>query len=278
MGNSRREPAAGYTMSWAANRGKGAKQVVKRRKVTFPAATGARPEPFSLAFNLDTPFAYQGKALLVEFITRDRPFDYREYWLDAVRSEGFTRPAPGLGFDYGLPCPAGFELLNHRRGRQLGGLFYNQGYTNIPGRKVPVIDVIGVSLSRFGSLRLPLRLDFLGAPGCMLYTDIVAARTAWSDKATSTGYTVSAWGQVPPVPALVGSSLFSQWLALDPSYNAAGLAASAAWWTTIGAGAFQGACDCLHLVAYGRRGEHTFSGDEGAALYALGRAPVVRIN
>ncbi len=84
--------------------------------------------------------------------------------------------------------------------------------------------VLGRDTKKFGSIALPFSLAGIGAPGCFLYTDILAG---WAAKAGAAG-TASLSLPVPPGAGYQGLTFFVQWLFLDPKANPAGLALSAA--------------------------------------------------
>jgi hypothetical protein len=177
----------------------------------------------------------------------------------------------------GAGCPTDFRVWSNREGRCTGGLFYTYGYTGLPGKRTPVVDVMGLSTVRMGPVPLPLDLTPFGAPGCKLYNDVLSSNAVFSSPSATDGYALSVWGPVPWTPALVGAAVYNQWFALDPSYNAAGLAASPSVMSVFGNGIFLGPTDCLHLFSYGREGGVVFTGDEGAARWADGRALILEL-
>ena len=70
-----------------------------------------------------------------------------------------------------------------------------------------------------GAVPLPLALGFAGMPGCFLNTNILAGFSVPTDPAG-----VGRLGlAVPGTPALLGSTLYGQFLVVDAKANGAGL-------------------------------------------------------
>lgn len=56
----------------------------------------------------------------------------------------------------------------------LGGLFRAE-LSNLPDG--PAIGILGLSNTSWAGFALPLNLDFIGMPGCTLYTDLLRTKT-----------------------------------------------------------------------------------------------------
>jgi len=92
------------------------------------------------------------------------------------------------------------------------------------------IFVLGRSRTWFGQLRLPLDLGFLGAPGCRAYVDHVFLAPVQADANGGAGVPFV----LQDARQLVGSALYTQFLALDRQANTLGLTASNGLATVIG--------------------------------------------
>jgi len=89
---------------------------------------------------------------------------------------------------------------------------------------------LGTNASAFGSLALPLDLAFVGAPGCLLRTDVPVLLPV-AATAAGTGTVELA---IPNDQALRGKALLFQWLAPAPAANALQAVLSALLRATIG--------------------------------------------
>lgn len=98
---------------------------------------------------------------------------------------------------------------------------------------VPALLGIGVSRDWWGPLRLPYFLGPLGAPGNYLYVACeVVAGSILPGSGSGEGWTVTTIG-VPSNPALLGGTVYTQWLVADPGANALGVAVSNANWAAV---------------------------------------------
>jgi hypothetical protein len=87
--------------------------------------------------------------------------------------------------------------------------------------------VLGTSNRWFGGVPLPFDLTAHGAPGCFLYTDwllLSAHVTDW--RLPSLVGEAHLELPLPLDPSLLGATLFSQWLFIDPAANRLGLETS----------------------------------------------------
>jgi hypothetical protein len=81
---------------------------------------------------------------------------------------------------------------------------------------------LGASASSWRGIPLPLDLAVYGAPGCRLYVS-----DEWMISRASGGSGAATLSlAVPNVPALVGGTIFNQWVVVDPVMNSAGLVLS----------------------------------------------------
>jgi hypothetical protein len=97
-------------------------------------------------------------------------------------------------------------------------------------RFTPSVLMLGLSNTGWSGGRLPLSLDVLGATGCALRVDPMVSY----NRVTDSGGTASQNLPLPRDYALVGISLYTQFLILDRGANPAGLATTNGLRTTIG--------------------------------------------
>ncbi len=247
MSNLERDPAAGYSGIFAGNRGKDFSLVMKERAVHYPSAAkpSKAPAPFSVRFVLDKPFAYAGKALLLEFIVSPGKVSSKRWYADAQSFAWKGAPPGGSRVYSGQGCPAKFYNYGVKPSVGLG--LYHYGYSRAKGKELPALDVVGRSKSKAGPLSLPFDLAPLGAPGCRLYLSPDLVRVG---RTSSSGYVRFDWGYIPNDPALEGGVYYEQQFVLDPSFNAMGLRASRLAACTVGRG-MEEFVDCLAVVGYG---------------------------
>lgn len=89
-----------------------------------------------------------------------------------------------------------------------------------PGQ--PAFLLLGGSDSSWAGLPLPLRLDVIGAPGCVL----LAAGDVLLPTVTDASGGARLPLAVPADPDLIGATVFAQWVVFDPSANGLGLVMS----------------------------------------------------
>jgi hypothetical protein len=97
-------------------------------------------------------------------------------------------------------------------------------------RFTPSVLMLGLSNTGWSGGRLPLSLDVLGATGCALRVDPMVSY----NRVTDSGGTASQNLPLPRDYALVGISLYTQFLILDRGANPAGLATTNGLRTTVG--------------------------------------------
>lgn len=98
-------------------------------------------------------------------------------------------------------------------------------------RVVPFVTFVGLSMERFGNLRLPLALDAWGAPGCTLYVSPDFFLGGGVTSGIGLGITKLA---LPNWSSLVGVELGHQIFGLDAQYNKLGVVPTDAVRATIG--------------------------------------------
>jgi len=94
----------------------------------------------------------------------------------------------------------------------------------------PVALLLGFSSSQWGSLKLPLDLASIAAPGCMLYSSVQRSFLGQSDASGNAVIQLP----IPDDTGLIGFTYYSQFVAIDPSANFLGLTMSNAMVSTIG--------------------------------------------
>jgi len=215
-------PEKASTTSWTANLGSDVAQVVKSR-VTFPALTASLPTPEPLApkVPLARPFYYPGQQnflIQIDFVPVDNkdpfvwPFDAAVY---QTTTWGLTVSTFGKG------CPTtGTFGVSQVQGTSHDLVNFNYRFTR-SGPTVGGIMTLGLSDRQLGSIRLPLDLKPLGAPGCFVYHDMLVQLPAGLRGGAHPLLTATAY--VPRDFALQGLRVFAQALIFEPTVNALGL-------------------------------------------------------
>jgi len=157
--------------------------------------------------------AYDGAAQEVVLFAGKTGWGLRG-WSDTWTYEA-TRPASHTS--YAPACRSGVWLT-------FGSLPWVGGAVSV-SLGAPGVLTLGASRTRIGALALPLDLTPFGMTGCQLATsaDVLVPSVSGSVSFP-----------VPPVPALVGSSLFAQAVLRAPQANPAGLLTSDAWALVLG--------------------------------------------
>jgi hypothetical protein len=98
-----------------------------------------------------------------------------------------------------------------------------------------VLSVLGTSNQSYGGIPLPFDLGVVGAPGCQLWTNLVAMQVAvaTTGAATPGGGSASTPWPIPNDPTLRGGSLYFTNIVLDAAANAGGMTTSAGLKVTI---------------------------------------------
>ncbi len=208
---------------FAQNRGNDFAEVFKRRKLSLPSFASTTTLPtFQVQIPFDNGFAYDPRkgSLLLETVVHDQPRG--SYQLDATYlcQSPLTKVGPrgcgplggkALGLDSETPQvmwgqPANLRVL-HARPQAMTILLLGSKSTGI-----------------WNGITLPLELTDLGAPGCHLAVDILAAPGLVADQNG-----VATYGfLLPSQPRLLGVGVSVQGVAQDRKANALGLVSSQA--------------------------------------------------
>jgi hypothetical protein len=133
------------------------------------------------------------------------------WYVDNVLLEG---AAPGGNFTFGSGC-AGTGGVVPTIGANSPPMVPNLGYAVTLSGALPgtaAVLVVGFSDTMWLAFPLPLNLAFVLAPACFLNVSVdIQIPTA-----TSGAGTASQLLPIPPLPGLVGASLYSQWGVIDP--------------------------------------------------------------
>jgi hypothetical protein len=164
--------------------------------------------------------------LLVEFVVRQsvgRPEP--GFWI--VDEEWHS--SPGMVIPFGSSCSRRFPYL-HASARDESlrpGSSTKFTLGSCPPWAVAVHFLGSSDTTLAGQALLPLPLDAVGAPGCVLYTDPfhVTAQVTDPERPGFASET-RLWFHVPPAAELHGLPFFSQWLVADAGANALGLSTS----------------------------------------------------
>ncbi len=208
--------------TFAANLPSGAVKVFESSRVVFPPSPILPgPRPFTAVFPFSKPFLYERRKgnLLLDILGKGKPSAWSEWIADAhaqsYGTSGMTSPiGPGCKGNKGewVDLKVGAYSL------KLGGSLSLSFPTNL-SRPGTLLAWIGSSEERFGGIRLPLDLSFLGANGCRLYASI----QVWKGIRGSGGGFPSWRIPIPKNPALAFARLHLQAAALVPGANPAGL-------------------------------------------------------
>jgi hypothetical protein len=150
---------------------------------------------------------------------------------DLVATAEYFLHTPGTLTEFGLGCPGSQRLPPHHTATGTPEIGLPVRYAVVAALPLtPCWLVLGASNTNFLGLRLPFDAAPIGAPGCLIHCsqDLVIGATT-----TSLG-TASHTITYPNDAALVGSHVFTQFLALDTRANTIGLTTSNAVDTLIG--------------------------------------------
>jgi hypothetical protein len=179
--------------------------VFQPRQVWFPDLTqpgGNGPAPFQLTFYLDRPFVYRGTHIGIEHFVADGQsmHDYFIDTVDALVPGGTVTLLTG-----GAGCPTGQNRATGQAPNPGGGAAEFYLFGALP--QAPAVLAIGTSDTTWAGVPLPLHLG-PALPGCSV---IAALDTLVPTASTSAGMAQFAL-TVPALRALLGASLYSQWL------------------------------------------------------------------
>lgn len=142
----------------------------------------------------------------------------------------YPRRYPGTVTSFGTGCGDGGPVLAHAS----AGL-PEIGFTQVlqmseGGLANQAFLFVGSSRLFFGSLRLPLDLGLLGAPGCRLYTDSILTIPVSVSRSGTAAVSIFH----PDDPVLIGATFHTQYALWKPGANALGLLWSNGLTTTLG--------------------------------------------
>ena len=215
MSNNTKDPAAGYGMYFAGSRGPDFKKVMNKKAIDWPALPipGTPPAPFSILFPLDVPFAYKGKAMLIEWVYTPYPANTKKYYYWYADAENYNSTFTGgpttiTPTSLGKGCPSSYN--NYGYFPYPGSRIHFYGYCQASLKKLLGIDLLGTTDKSWGGIPLPFDLTPLGGPGCKLYINVVGAMTSFTDPTSPTGRIDFKWGCIPVDPTLTGASFYEQ--------------------------------------------------------------------
>jgi hypothetical protein len=229
-------PRTAATMSrqFAANVGADAR-VVHTGLVNWPAQQKMPPGPtaFAYAIPMPAPFLFLGSTdITLDLALKNNLNTNTSFFLDANSS------ALGSGFSSvklgdGCPLPANNLVLAYNNwfpGAQARILLYEAA------SNVPSVMLFGNNTTNFNGIPLPFDLAPLGAPGCMLYTNIIAMITGMTSTAALYKGRLEHWLEIPADPTLSGVPLSVQFMNfLDTNAgNPANISVSQGFRITIG--------------------------------------------
>lgn len=208
--------------TFSANRGPD-HTVVFAGPISLPSAQAATttPAPWTAPFAVQIPFLVPfplvGGPICMETMTQPIPGPVLQnpWWpVDAVIADiqgSVQTMGSGCIPDVDDPSASAEEAT-----LTVGAtaVFYLRGNLR-PGQ---VTCLIGTSNTSYGGVPLPFDLTVFGLPGCRLFNDVVisapALATTWPLSPSSHA---SVDIPLPPWPALVGASLYTQWMVTTPA-------------------------------------------------------------
>jgi len=208
---------------FALNRGSDFAEVFKRKKLSLPAFTTTTKLPtFQIQIPFDNGFAYDPSkgSLLLETVVHDQPRG--SYQLDATylcQSPLAKVGVPGCG-------PSGGKALglDSETPQVMWGRPANLRVLHARPQAMTIL-LIGSKVSgTWNGINLPLELTAVGAPGCHLAVDILAAPRVVADQNGVATYSFV----LPSQPQLLGVRVHVQGVAQDVKANALGLVSSQA--------------------------------------------------
>jgi len=221
-------------------------------------------------FPLDTPFIYQGTSLVLDFEVlgsatnhAHKPWSIdafigREAALPNVPKDpyGRKRKTVRVQRDYGFisrtgpACPDGkgqrFALHGFYLHRNSPGFFFGKSYCS--GTKTGVC-LLGKGYGSFMGTPLPIDLGQVGAPGCLLGTDIRAYLVSRTDPNSGDGLISFQFQRLSNHPDLIGGYITVQAVVMDQSYNNLGVRVSDVLECWVGSG-MTGKIDAYSFYSY----------------------------
>ena len=215
------KPVTWMQEDFSRNRGADEVVVLPRQMVTLPALDTAQvPSPFHLELILEQSFVYDPAkgALVIEIIVfSQQPGSFRLDSTFICDSPAETFGPPGCGPSGGPTLKVESVTQQVTWGRPL--------VLRITGAVPDTATVLFVGTRESGvwnGLELPAELGSIGAPGCFLSLNVSQSFSVAADATGSAQYGLF----VPSDPALQGSWLRFQGVAIDRSANALGIVSS----------------------------------------------------
>jgi len=199
-----------------------------------PTTPAPWTSPYAVKITFAKRFTYQGGPLCIEILTRPVQGQTPPWFtIDAI-----VEPGGGTVVQYGDSCVPGMGTMpagadGHSVVVGSTGLFYLRGLRNTG----QAFCMFGTSRSQYGTVALPVELSPLGAPGCHLHTNPLAFNNpAGIESPVGGSPGLARWGLlIPPLPALAGAKIYTQWAVVDPGLNPLNLTFSNGVELTIGA-------------------------------------------
>jgi hypothetical protein len=206
---------------FAQNRGPDFVEVFKRRKLSLPAFKASTSlSGFQIQIPFDSSFIYDPSkgSLLLETVVHGQPRG--SYQLDATYL--CESPLLNLG-PQGCGAPGGKALgLDSETPQVMWSRPANLRVVNARPQALTLLLLGSRSQGTWNGITLPLELSSVGAPGCHLAVDILAAPGLAADQSGVATYRFL----VPTQPQLRGVSVVVQGVAQDAKANALGLVSS----------------------------------------------------
>lgn len=114
-----------------------------------------------------------------------------------------------------------------------GNVAWRQELRSAPSQRNAAL-ILGTSDTKWGSINLPLDLAIIGGSGCNLFVEWVVALPSTTVGGGAGAGAVSLQLPIPPYSSLSLTSLYTQWIILDPNASNGMLTVSPGLWTIIG--------------------------------------------
>ena len=192
------------------------------------------PAPFVAAIQFTAPWVFvnapgNGKSLMIDIESNGfgTPWPCDAHYLsgDGRPATSASLGAAGCNASHNLPINNGFLS---GRSAMPGGMLLTQS-VSWPSTVATALSMIGLN----SAAPYPIDLVAIGAPGCMLRTDMVVGQVV-PTKNVPPEVRASALWPVPADPSLAGAALNNQWAGIDPAANALGVVVSDALRITLG--------------------------------------------
>jgi hypothetical protein len=171
---------------------------------------------------LSKPYIYKGGNLLFEIIAEDVKNTNTVLTYNVDRTYGGGTTTTMYGF-LGSTCVPGKNTLSiYTSNMKPGGSMRHLLLSSSTGTTGFAINIVGLSIKKYGAIPLPFSLAPFGAKGCYLLTDMFVV----TPKAV-VGGKIDMTMPLPNLAALNGIVLNTQFLVLDKNANSLGIATTA---------------------------------------------------